>query len=175
MKISVQCHLIEFAVAQNELARAEASFIANTDNQYIVPTSGKPIRGLIQDHVCGGVLLTMKDTFLTRDEYHHLVYGCLYHVVNSSRKAVRIATEPPVILKPKPMWTGKQVISTVLKTLTRDRPPFNLESGTKVFCPFVFFFEAFALLPMLVCFSPSDTRKCLEGGEGRRHCYHSPK
>lgn len=24
---------------------------------------------------------------------------------------------PPTILKPKPMWTGKQVISTVLKNI----------------------------------------------------------
>ena len=29
---------------QNELARAEAYMIANTDNQYLVPTDGKPLR-----------------------------------------------------------------------------------------------------------------------------------
>jgi hypothetical protein len=33
---------------QSELARAEAYEIANTNNQYLVPTSGKPLRGLIQ-------------------------------------------------------------------------------------------------------------------------------
>ena len=45
---------------QDELSRAEATIICNTDNQYIVPTSGNPLRGLIQDHVASGVKLTCK-------------------------------------------------------------------------------------------------------------------
>ena len=36
---------------QNDIARAEAEFIANTNLQFIVPTDGTPLRGLIQDHV----------------------------------------------------------------------------------------------------------------------------
>jgi hypothetical protein len=31
-------------------------------------------RGLIQDHVVSGVLLTRRDTWLTREEYSQLVY-----------------------------------------------------------------------------------------------------
>ena len=37
--------------------------LANTDNQYLTPTSGSPLRGLIQDHISAGVWLTNKDTF----------------------------------------------------------------------------------------------------------------
>jgi DNA-directed RNA polymerase beta' subunit len=33
---------------QDEIGRAEAYNIVNADEQYIVPTSGAPIRGLIQ-------------------------------------------------------------------------------------------------------------------------------
>lgn len=33
---------------QEELGRAEAYEIVNADQQYVVPTSGDPIRGLIQ-------------------------------------------------------------------------------------------------------------------------------
>ena len=33
---------------QDELARSEGYFIANADNQYIAPTNGAPLRGLIQ-------------------------------------------------------------------------------------------------------------------------------
>ena len=51
-------------MCQTELARSEAYEIAATDAQYIVPTNGKPLRGLIQDHVVMGVLLTKRDTFL---------------------------------------------------------------------------------------------------------------
>jgi hypothetical protein len=36
---------------QDELSRAEAYHIAATSYQYLVPTTGLPIRGLIQDHV----------------------------------------------------------------------------------------------------------------------------
>jgi DNA-directed RNA polymerase I subunit RPA1 len=36
---------------QNDIARAEAEYIANTNLQFIVPTDGSPLRGLIQDHV----------------------------------------------------------------------------------------------------------------------------
>ena len=46
----------------------------NTDNQYIVPTSGNPLRGLIQDHVASGVKLTCKNTFLTLEEFQQLLY-----------------------------------------------------------------------------------------------------
>jgi DNA-directed RNA polymerase beta' subunit len=62
---------------QDESARAEANFICNTDNQYIVPTSGNPIRGLIQDHVVSGVKLTCRNTFLDKAQYQQLVYNAL--------------------------------------------------------------------------------------------------
>ncbi|KAJ3001154.1 hypothetical protein NUW54_g6613 [Trametes sanguinea] len=62
---------------QNHVARAEAYYIANTDNQYLVPTSGKPLRGLIQDHVVAGVWMTAQDAFFTREEYFQLLYGAL--------------------------------------------------------------------------------------------------
>jgi DNA-directed RNA polymerase I subunit RPA1 len=32
-------------------------------------------------------------------------------------KISKITTLPPAILKPKPLWTGKQVISTLLKNI----------------------------------------------------------
>ncbi|KAG1219881.1 hypothetical protein G6F46_015099 [Rhizopus delemar] len=62
---------------QNEIARAEAALIANTDNQYLVPTSGDPLRGLIQDNVDSGVWMSSRDTFFNREEYHQLLYGSL--------------------------------------------------------------------------------------------------
>jgi len=43
--------------------------VVQADEQYVVPTDGAPIRGLIQDHVAGGVLLTKRDTFLTCAHY----------------------------------------------------------------------------------------------------------
>lgn len=112
---------------QNELARAEAYTIANTDNQYLVPTDGSPLRGLIQDHVVTGVLLCLKDTWLTREVYQQLLWGSLPE--NGGRPLV---TLPPAILRPQPLWSGKQVITTVLANLTAGRPALSLSSPCKI-------------------------------------------
>ena len=102
---------------QNEMARAEAFNVANTDNQYLSATAGKPLRGLIQDHISMGVQFTSRDVFFDREQYQQLLYNCIRpeqgHIEHE-----RIQTLPPAILKPKPLWTGKQVISTVLKNIT---------------------------------------------------------
>ncbi|WBW72626.1 DNA-directed RNA polymerase I complex large subunit Nuc1 [Schizosaccharomyces osmophilus] len=116
---------------QSANARAEAQFIANTDSQYLVPTSGDPLRGLIQDHVVMGVWLTCKDTFYTRDEYQQLLYQALKP--DETGLFGRIKTVPPAVVAPKIFWTGKQVISTILLNLKPiDRPGLNLRGKAKV-------------------------------------------
>jgi DNA-directed RNA polymerase beta' subunit len=101
--------------SENQVARAEAMFIANTDNQYLVPTSGKPLRGLIQDHVVAGVWMTSQDTFFSREEYFQLLYGAL-RPEEDCHESGRILTLQPTIWKPKPLWTGKQIVSLVDRT-----------------------------------------------------------
>ena len=96
----------------------------NTDNQYIVPTSGNPLRGLIQDHVASAVKLTCKNTFLTRYEFQQLVYISVSGLPGTEivpYSEDMIANIPPTIYKPKPLWTGKQVITALLAHLIR--PP----------------------------------------------------
>ncbi|KDR83917.1 hypothetical protein GALMADRAFT_236414 [Galerina marginata CBS 339.88] len=117
---------------QNHVARAEAMMIANTDNQYLVPTSGNPIRGLIQDHVVAGVWMTCQNTFFDREEYYQLLYGAL-RPEDEADPGTRLLTLPPAIWKPKPLWTGKQIISTVMKNITPRRyEGLNLDAKTKV-------------------------------------------
>jgi DNA-directed RNA polymerase I subunit RPA1 len=60
----MNCHF-----PQNQLTRAEAQYIANANEQYIVPTDGTPLRGLIQDHVVGGVKMTV--SFLANTNVAH--------------------------------------------------------------------------------------------------------
>jgi DNA-directed RNA polymerase beta' subunit len=97
-------------ISENQVARAEAMLIANTDNQYLVPTSGKPLRGLIQDHVVAGVWMTCQDAFFTREEYFQLLYGAL-RPEDDTRHNRRLVTLPPTIWRPRPLWTGKQIVS----------------------------------------------------------------
>ncbi|KAL4076163.1 hypothetical protein J3A83DRAFT_4357265 [Scleroderma citrinum] len=116
---------------KNQVARAEAMYIANTDNQYLVPTSGKPLRGLIQDHVVAGVWMTCKDTFFSREDYFQLLYGALRPEVDSPTDSIR--TLPPAIRKPWPLWTGKQIISTIILNITpANAEGVNLEAKSKV-------------------------------------------
>jgi DNA-directed RNA polymerase I subunit RPA1 len=93
---------------QSQIAREEAYSISNTENQYIVPTSGKPIRGLIQDSIVSAVFITMKGSFFERGDYFQLVYSALEGLL-SSKEIQKIEIQHPAILFPKPLWTGKQV------------------------------------------------------------------
>lgn len=94
---------------QSLVAQAEARLIANTDNQYLVPTSGNPLRGLIQDHVVAGVWLTSKDTWFSREQYQQLIYGALRTEDNYTGEGM-IKTVAPAVFRPRPMWSGKQVV-----------------------------------------------------------------
>ncbi|KAJ7792388.1 hypothetical protein B0H14DRAFT_2205245, partial [Mycena olivaceomarginata] len=92
---------------QNQVSRAEAMMIANTDNQYLVPTSRNPLHGLIQDHVVAGVWMTScQDVFFTREEYFQLLYGALWPEDEVDEHS-RLVTLPLTVWKPIPLWTGK--------------------------------------------------------------------
>ncbi|KAI9026955.1 hypothetical protein DFJ74DRAFT_704381 [Hyaloraphidium curvatum] len=132
---------------QNEVARAEAMLIARNDLQYLVPTSGGVLRGLIQDHVDAGVHMCDKRTLFTKDEVMQLVYAALRpeggvghggvgdgnveEEVQIGRRG-RIIMIPPAIIKPVLRWTGKQVISIVLLNITATHKPLNLVSKARV-------------------------------------------
>ncbi|XVF56091.1 hypothetical protein PTKIN_Ptkin06aG0089100 [Pterospermum kingtungense] len=125
---------------QDEISRAEAYNIVNANNQYIRPSNGEPIRALIQDHIISSVLLTKRDTFLSCDDFNQLLYSSgVSSLVQSSfsvkpgqRVFISSSEEGmlsilPAILKPKPLWTGKQVITAVLNHITRGHPPLTME------------------------------------------------
>jgi DNA-directed RNA polymerase I subunit RPA1 len=103
-------------LVQNQLARSEGYNLMSTNYQYIVPTSGRPIRGLIQDYVDSGVYLTAKNSFFTKAMLQELVYIALHNVL-ASKFIKKIVDIPPAIQKPCQLWTGKQVVSVVLKSL----------------------------------------------------------
>lgn len=116
---------------QNEIARAEAVIIADTDHQYLSGTAGKPLRGLIQDHISICVQLTSRDIFFTREEYQQLLYSAM-RPENNHTTTGTIVTIPPAVVKPVPLWTGKQVITTILKNITpRSHSGLNLRGRSQ--------------------------------------------
>jgi len=123
----MNCHF-----PQSYLAMAESHVLAATDEQFIVPTDGTPLRGLIQDHVDAGVKLTQLNTFIEKEEYQQLLFAALGSLpgLELLRADADIELLPPAICKPRELWTGKQVISTLLNHLRKgnDRdedPMFN--------------------------------------------------
>eukprot|EP00178_Gracilaria_changii_P006795 TRINITY_DN2209_c0_g1_i1.p1 TRINITY_DN2209_c0_g1~~TRINITY_DN2209_c0_g1_i1.p1 ORF type:complete len:1685 (-),score=232.12 TRINITY_DN2209_c0_g1_i1:4661-9715(-) len=119
-------------VPQDFVSRAEAEELLLSNKHYIVPTSGAPVRGLIQDHIVAATLLSRRDTFLDRQSFTQLLYVATERIMMRSEMHGRgYELQPPAVLKPKPLWTGKQLISTVLAVIRNGRPGFNLEASTK--------------------------------------------
>lgn len=116
---------INLHLPQNELGRSEARNLSLSSIHYVTPTAGNPIRGLIQDHVDSGAMLTMKDKFLSQSEYHQFVFAAFGNEKNNHLQLL-----PPAIMVPCYLWTGKQVISTILLNLTKDQP-LQLTSNSK--------------------------------------------
>ncbi|XP_059201503.1 DNA-directed RNA polymerase I subunit RPA1 [Centropristis striata] len=112
---------------QSELGRAEAYTLVSTDQQYLVPKDGKPLAGLIQDHMVSGTRMTIRGCFFTKVQYTELVYRGL------TDKPGRLKLLPPAILKPQQLWTGKQVVSTLLLNVIPEKAvPLNLVGKSKI-------------------------------------------
>ncbi|XP_072860138.2 DNA-directed RNA polymerase I subunit RPA1 isoform X2 [Pogona vitticeps] len=112
---------------QSELGRAEAYALACTDEQYLVPKDGTPLAGLIQDHMVSGASMTTRGCFFTQEQYVELVYQGL------TDKRGKVKLLPPAILKPQHLWTGKQIVSTLLiNIIPEDHIPLNLSGKAKI-------------------------------------------
>lgn len=99
---------------QSLLARSEASSLMNVCSHFLVPKDGTPLGGLIQDHIVAAVKLTMRGRFFNRSDYEQLVY---FGLSNSTKP---ILTLPPAIMRPMKLWSGKQVVSTIIINLVPE-------------------------------------------------------
>eukprot|EP01065_Artemidia_motanka_P053183 TRINITY_DN97_c0_g1_i1.p1 TRINITY_DN97_c0_g1~~TRINITY_DN97_c0_g1_i1.p1 ORF type:complete len:2457 (+),score=753.39 TRINITY_DN97_c0_g1_i1:58-7371(+) len=113
---------------QNVRAQAELRTLTCSRQHFISATSGKPLRGLIQDHVVAGVALTQPDTFLGKAEFDRLLYEA-FAKYSGGRYLIPPRPEPAVRAKRKDskgrafwceLWTGKQVMSQLLRFVTMN-------------------------------------------------------
>jgi DNA-directed RNA polymerase I subunit RPA1 len=109
---------------QSEVARAEAANIAFASTQYI-SLGGEPLRGLIQDHIVSALRMLCKDGWYDRDMYQQLIY----HAVGDNMG--RVILEPPAMIKPKRMWTGKQLVTTMLSNLCKGKVGMTLSGKSQ--------------------------------------------
>ncbi|KAJ1973389.1 DNA-directed RNA polymerase II core subunit rpo21, partial [Dimargaris verticillata] len=92
-------------VPQSEETRAEIREICMVPKNIVSPQANKPVMGIVQDTLCAIRKLTKRDTFITCD----MVMNLMMWVPDWD------GTIPqPCILKPKPLWSGKQIVSLII-------------------------------------------------------------
>ncbi|TPX36693.1 DNA-directed RNA polymerase [Synchytrium microbalum] len=84
---------------------AEITELCMVPKQIVSPQKNAPVMGIVQDTLCGIRKFTKRDTFLDID----LMMNLLMWVPDWDG---RLPT--PCIIKPVPLWTGKQAVSLIL-------------------------------------------------------------
>jgi DNA-directed RNA polymerase II subunit RPB1 len=92
-------------LAQSHETRAEIKHMMLNPCLLVSPQGNKPVMGVVQDALLSVSKLTKRDTFLERD----LMMNLLMWVPGWDGQL-----PIPCILKPKPLWTGKQLMSLLL-------------------------------------------------------------
>lgn len=101
-------------VPQSEETRAELKEIAAVPRQIVSPQANKPVMGIVQDTLCGIRKFTLRDSFMEAD----FVQNILLWVANWDG-----TIPPPAIIKPRPLWTGKQILSMCIPKGINIRHP----------------------------------------------------
>lgn len=92
-------------VPQTEETRAEVKELCLVPLNIVSPQKNGPLMGIVQDSLAGVYKLCRRDTFLDKNQIMNLMLW----VPNWDG-----VIPQPAILKPRPRWTGKQLISMVI-------------------------------------------------------------
>lgn len=73
--------------------------------QLITPQANKPVMGIVQDTLTAVRMMTKRDIFI---ELPRVMDLCMHYPDWDGKIPI------PAILKPKPLWTGKQMFSMII-------------------------------------------------------------
>eukprot|EP00917_Polyrhabdina_sp_WS-2016_P023350 GHVP01050621.1.p1 GENE.GHVP01050621.1~~GHVP01050621.1.p1 ORF type:complete len:1762 (+),score=250.74 GHVP01050621.1:27-5312(+) len=93
-------------LAQSHETRAEIKHLMMVNKQIVAPQGNKPCMGIVQDSLLGIHKFTRRDTFLDKRMLMTLLMWIPYWGG---------LIPPPCIFRPQPLWSGKQVITSLLK------------------------------------------------------------
>ncbi|CRG94277.1 DNA-directed RNA polymerase II subunit RPB1, putative [Plasmodium gallinaceum] len=93
-------------LAQSHETRSEIKHLMIVQKQIVSPQGNKPVMGIVQDSLLAIRKFTRRDNFLCKEEVMSLLIWIPYwnHVIPT-----------PAIIKPKALWTGKQIFSMLLQ------------------------------------------------------------
>ncbi|CDW74169.1 dna-directed rna polymerase ii subunit rpb1-like [Stylonychia lemnae] len=122
-------------VPQSYESMAEVKEIMAVPLQIVSPQSNKPVMGIVQDSLLAIMLFTRKDAFVDKDTAMNLMMWLGNQ--SSSVSSISDSQLPiPAVLKPKPLWTGKQMLSLIIPCVNlvrySDSPGKN---GERNWCP----------------------------------------
>jgi DNA-directed RNA polymerase III subunit RPC1 len=109
---------------QTEEARAEATLLMGVHNNLVTGRNGEPLIAASQDFLSASYMLTQKDVFYSREAFCSLV-----SYFGNADEEINIPS--PAILKPVPLWTGKQVFSSMINPNRNSRTFVNFEMKEK--------------------------------------------
>ena len=92
-------------VPQSITAKADADELMMTTKNIVSPQSNRNVMGIVQDALLGSTRMTKRDIFLEKDVFMNAMMW-IY-----SWDGILPA---PAIIKPRPLWTGKQLYSMIL-------------------------------------------------------------
>lgn len=99
-------------LVQGQEPRSEIKEIMSVPRNIVSPQSSKPVMGIVQDSLLASRLFTKRDTFIEYD----LLCNILMWLEDWDGHV-----PAPAIIKPRPLWTGKQVFSLFLPDVNIER------------------------------------------------------
>lgn len=96
-------------VPQSWETRSEIMNIMHVPKQIVSPQGNRPVMGIVQDTLIGVMLFTKRDNFITLDQMMNLVLWIKDFDGN---------LPVPAVLKPQPLWTGKQLFSLIIPKIS---------------------------------------------------------
>lgn len=113
-------------VPQNYETKAEVKEIMHVPKQIISPQSNSPVMGIVQDTLAGIMMFTYRDTFLELDMVMNLMMWI---------ESFDYRIPPPAIFSPKPLWTGKQILSMILPKINLIKKREDTGGDDEFNCP----------------------------------------
>ncbi|KAK4191079.1 hypothetical protein QBC35DRAFT_460490 [Podospora australis] len=113
-------------VPQTEEARAEAINLMGVKNNLCTPKNGEPIIAATQDFITAAYLLSGKNQFFDRKSF---TYICTQMLLGETH----LELPPPSILRPRALWTGKQIFNVLMRPNKESPVLVNLEAKNKIY------------------------------------------
>lgn len=91
-------------VPQTLTARADAQELMMVPRNIVTPQTNRNVMGIVQDALLGVTRMTKRDVFIEKDTF----MGAMMWITGWNGEIPK-----PAILKPRPLWTGKQLFSMI--------------------------------------------------------------